>query len=159
MAEKYNPSGDRNFFGVGIYHGKTYQNLGSLLRTAYMYGASYAFTIGARYSEQRTDVGKVSRHCPVFNYKDFDDFYSHIPQNSDLVAVEMGERAKPMELFTWPPRPIILLGAEDIGIPETELKKCRFIVNISTKKPISINVACAGSMAIYDYHAKRARTF
>eukprot|EP01062_Namystynia_karyoxenos_P040658 TRINITY_DN29627_c0_g1_i3.p1 TRINITY_DN29627_c0_g1~~TRINITY_DN29627_c0_g1_i3.p1 ORF type:complete len:382 (+),score=59.16 TRINITY_DN29627_c0_g1_i3:62-1147(+) len=44
------------FFGIGIVRGKTESNHGLLWRTAYQLGASFTFSIGARY-KQRGDGG------------------------------------------------------------------------------------------------------
>jgi hypothetical protein len=34
----------RGYFGIGIYHGKTEENIGTLWRSAYAYGADFVFT-------------------------------------------------------------------------------------------------------------------
>jgi hypothetical protein len=43
-----------HFFGIGIVRGKTESNHGLLWRTAYQMGASFVFTVGARF-ESRVD--------------------------------------------------------------------------------------------------------
>lgn len=39
----------RGFFEIGVYHPKTAENIGTLLRSAYQCGASGVFTIGTRW--------------------------------------------------------------------------------------------------------------
>lgn len=153
----YNPKEDRYFFGIGVYDPKYPVNVGSLMRSAYMYDASYTFTIGNRYKRERSDTPKTNHHIPNFTYKDFDDFWAHIPNNVDIVGVEMDERARPLTNFTWPKRPLILMGAEDIGIPKKYLDKCRYVVQIPTIRKYSLNVSCAASIAMYDYLSKRQK--
>ena len=42
------------FFGIGIFRGKTEANHGTLWRSAYQFGASFIFTIGARFDKKKT---------------------------------------------------------------------------------------------------------
>lgn len=45
----------RGYFGIGVFHGKNEQNIGTLWRSANIMGADFIFTIGKRYSRQCTD--------------------------------------------------------------------------------------------------------
>lgn len=49
------------FFGIGIYRGKVEMNHGTLWRSAYQMGASFVFSLGARFEKQSTDTMKVRR--------------------------------------------------------------------------------------------------
>lgn len=144
----YEDRDSRGFFAIGIENVKTLANLGSLWRTAILMGASYVFTIGEKYVQQKTDTCKAPRHIPCFNYKDWNDFRVHVPQNCDIVGVELDYRAKKLESFCHPPRAIYLLGNETVGLSQIATQQCRYLIQLSTKW--SLNVACCGSMIMWD---------
>ncbi len=145
---EYNPKVDRGFFGIGIFNPKFYINMGTLMREAYIFGAAYTFTIGERYKHQRGDTTKCPLHIPCMNYKDPADFWSHLPNNVDVVGVEIDERATPLEDFTHTAREIFILGSEDMGIPKKELDRCRRVVKLPGK--LCHNVSVAGSIIMYN---------
>ena len=65
------------FFGIGIYRAKSEANHGTLWRSAYQLGASFMFTIGARFDKHRvrsTDTAKAWAKIPIFQYPDFNAF-------------------------------------------------------------------------------------
>lgn len=53
---------EEGFFGIGIFRGKVEMNHGTLWRTAYQLGASFVFSLGARFEKQSTDTMKVGVH-------------------------------------------------------------------------------------------------
>ena len=138
----------RGYFGIGVFHGKNEQNIGTLWRSANIMGADFIFTIGKRYQRQCSDTMKTPRHIPLFNYKDFEDFVAHIPYDCPVVAVELDEDSIPIKRYVHPERCIYLLGAEDTGIPKKILDKCRDIVQLPGD--CCMNVSVAGSIVMYD---------
>lgn len=152
IYEEYNR---RGFVGIGIYNGKFHQNIGSLFRSATQLGCDFVFTIGERYMHQKTDTMKCGRHIPIFNFKDWADFREHLPNNCETVGVEMCDRAIPLESHTPFSRVCYLLGAEDHGLPQEAIKSCRKIVKLPGN--ISMNVACAGSIILYNHFIKTQR--
>lgn len=143
----------RGYFGIGIYHGKTEANIGTLWRSAAILGADFIFTIGRRYKTQASDTMKTPRHIPLYNYTDYDDFFKHVPYDCPVIAVELADNAVPMEEFDHPERCIYLLGAEDHGLPETILNRCRYTVQLLGN--YCMNVATAGSIVMYDRAVKK----
>lgn len=137
----------RGYFGIGIINGKNEVNLGTLWRSANIFGASFIFTIGRRYPKrgQSTDTMKTDRHIPLYEYDNFEDF--KIPRNCELIAIELDTKSKPIQLFKHPERAIYLLGAEDKGIPDIILNKCRIIQLPGNH---CLNVSVAGSIVMYD---------
>ncbi|SMD32454.1 tRNA (guanosine-2'-O-)-methyltransferase [Reichenbachiella faecimaris] len=142
----------QGFFGIGIQNGKTPENLGVLWRSAQNMGASYIFTIGKRYAKQASDTHKATGAMPYFHYKDFDEFYKQLPKGAMLVGVELDDRAVPLETFEHPKKCVYLLGAEDHGLPKKALEKAHHLVKFNTT--LSINVAVAGSIVMYDRNLK-----
>jgi tRNA G18 (ribose-2'-O)-methylase SpoU len=142
----------QGFFGIGIQNGKTPENLGVLWRSAQNMGASYIFTIGNRYAKQACDTHKAVGAMPYFHYHTFEDFYQQLPKGAMLVGVELDEKAVSLETFEHPKRCVYLLGAEDHGLSKIALSKSHHLVKFDT--PMSLNVAVAGSIVMYDRRAK-----
>ncbi|MDT0556141.1 RNA methyltransferase [Patiriisocius hiemis] len=136
------------FFGIGILHGKTPENLGVLWRTAQNLGASYIFTIGKRYANQASDTHNAVKSLPYFHYETFADFFKHLPKGVRIVGVEKTEEASSLESFNHPKRCVYLLGAEDHGLSKEAIEKSHFLVQFPSE--YSLNVAVAGSIVMYD---------
>lgn len=137
-----------DFFGIGILHGKTPENLGVLWRTAQNLGASFIFTIGKRYANQAADTHNAVKSMPYYHYKSFEDFYEHLPKGVRIVGVEKTEDAASLEEFNHPKRCVYLLGAEDHGLTKEAISKAHFLVQFPSE--YSLNVAVAGSIVMYD---------
>lgn len=145
----------RGYFGIGIYHGKTKHNIGTLWRSAYLYEASFIFTVGRRYQKQASDTPNTRQHVPLFEFDTIDDLVAHLPFSCPLVGVELDPRAVPLGKFTHPERAAYLLGAEDHGLPLSVLDRVHHVVQIETPRPQSHNVAVAGSLLMHHRHMSR----
>jgi tRNA G18 (ribose-2'-O)-methylase SpoU len=137
----------RGYFEVGIYQPKTETNVGTLWRSAHQLGAAGLFTIGKRYKRQSSDTTNSVNHVSLRHYEDFDDFYSHLPENCKLIGIEMG--GHPLSNISHPERAIYLLGAEDHGLPDEILNKCNLVISLESIGQNSYNVAVAGSIVMY----------
>ena len=144
----------RGFWGVGVYHPKTSENVGTLWRAAHLYGASFIFTIGPRYRRQASDTTKALLSLPLHNYPTWQAFQDARPMAAPLVGVELADRAIPLRHFGHPLRAVYLLGAEDHGLPADVMADCQHIVQVEALQPWSMNVAMAGSLIAYDRHIK-----
>ena len=142
----------RGYFGVVVWYPKTANNVGSLWRTADLYGAAFLATVGRRYSHQPSDTMLTGKHTPLHHYADIDDLHAHLPHGCPLVGVELDPRAVELPAFRHPERALYLLGAEDNGLPPAVLDRCHYLVSIPSVRPMSMNVACAGSVLIADRH-------
>lgn len=142
----------RGYCAIGIVNGKTEANLGTLHRSAYVYGAAFVFTVGRRYTHQASDTPKSWRHMPVFHYADLDDLIAHLPYSCPLVGVEMTDEAHPIGAFAHPERAVYLLGAEDNGLTLDALRRCHSILRLPGDR--SVNVAVAGSIVLFDRRQK-----
>ena len=140
------------YFEIGIVHGKTEYNIGTLWRSAYQLGASGIFTVGKRYSQQCSDTTKAWRHIPLRNYETFEEFYNAIPYDCQLIGVEMG--GDDLREFSHPKRCVYLLGAEDHGLSPEIAGRCHGLVSIGSLRVQSYNVAVAGSIVMYDRFSK-----
>ena len=138
----------KGFFEIGIYRGKTEENIGTLWRSAFQLGASGIFTIGRRYSRQCSDTCNAPASIPLRDYPDFESMLAARPSGAQLVGVEMG--GSPLREFRHPERAIYVLGAEDAGLPTDVLRKCQHVISIESVRFASYNVAVAGSIVMYD---------
>jgi len=153
-ADKNDSVNVRGHFGIGVYHPKTEANIGTLLRTAYLYDAAFVFTVGRRYKPQASDTPKTPRQIPMFHFESVADLRAHLPVGSPLIGVELDPRATPLPEFKHPDQATYLLGAEDHGLPIDVLDQCHALVVLPSIKPQSMNVATAGSIVIYDRYTK-----
>ena len=147
------PRKGRGYFGIGIYGVKTSANIGSLWRTADIFGAGFMFVIGKRYSAMKTDTRKSYRHIPLFEYESFEIFKSSLPVDSKLVGVELDDSSSPVMAYQHPERAVYLLGAEDFGLPAEVIAACDDIVQLPGAA--ALNVSVAVSIVIYDRLLKR----
>lgn len=145
----------RGYFGIGIVHGKTEANIGTLWRAAYLYDAAFVFTVGRRYKRQASDTPNTPRHVPLFEFSAIDDLLAHLPYSCPLVGVELDPRAVPLSEFQHPERACYLLGAEDHGLPIATLDRCHALVQIETPQPQSMNVSVAGSLVLHSRYMSR----
>jgi tRNA G18 (ribose-2'-O)-methylase SpoU len=137
----------RGYFGIALYNPKIQTNWGTILRTANILGASFISTIGNRYTQDASDTCKTKRHIPIFHFRTFEEFKQSIPNNCDLVGVELTSNSTELRHYLHPERACYLLGAEDSGIPEEIIKQCQDVIRL--KGEYSLNVAVAGSIVLY----------
>lgn len=145
---------DRGFFAIGVVHGKSAVNIGTLWRTANIFGAAFIFTVGRRYGHQCSDTMKTPRHVPLFHFATVDDLVQHLPQDCPLLGVELHPDAEPSHRLKHPARACYLLGAEDHGLSMHELQLCHRTLVLPGDH--SLNVAVAGSLVVYDRWRQRA---
>jgi hypothetical protein len=64
------PPRARGYFAIGAERMSKSLNLGNLMRSAHAFGASFTFTIGARYSahEAYADTSRSQIHMPHYNW-------------------------------------------------------------------------------------------
>lgn len=142
----------KGFCGIGVFHPKTKENIGTLIRSAKMFGADFVFTIGARYKKQGSDVG-LSSKIPVFYFETLDDFYKCLPPMKKYTAIELVEHSVPLKQYVHNKQAIYLLGSEDGGLPNEITKNERFEF-VEIEGSSSLNVAVAGSIVLYDRFTK-----
>lgn len=143
----------RGYFGIGIASGKTPENLGTLWRSAYQFGAAFIFTIGKRYKRQCSDTYSTTKHVPLIEFLGEHDFI--IPKDCQLVEVEIG--GQDLTSFVHPERAMYILGAEDNGVPKWLSEKCVHRITIPSIRTKSFNVATAGAIVMYDRLTKQQK--
>lgn len=157
MTRRSQMRGPRGFFAVGVYHPKTEANIGSLWRSAALYGAAFIFTVGRRYQHQASDTPKTQRSIPLFHFADVEDVVEHLPNSTPLIGVELDPRATLLGSYCHPARGAYLLGAEDYGLSMAVRDRCHSLVEIESAEPWSNNVATAGGILMWHRHNQLAR--
>lgn len=147
MRKKWDSKEER-YFGIGVFRPKNEENIGSLWRTAYIYGANFIFIIDAKYKKNTSDVLKVWSKIPLFQYESIDAFIQTVPYSCKIIGIEMDKSATPIKEFDHPDRAIYLLGSEDNGLTKELKNKCQELIVLPGKE--SLNVASAGSIVIFD---------
>mgnify|MGYP000277134223 FL=1 len=93
---------------------------------------------------------------PYFHYETFDAFFKNLPKGARLVGVELTDTAEALETFHHPRRCVYLLGAEDHGLSKQAIEQSHFLVKF--KSELSLNVAVAGSIVLYDRGINKPRS-
>lgn len=147
----------RGFFSIGVVHPKHGINVGTLWRTANLYGAASVFTVGRRYQAQASDTMATPRHVPLHNYLTIDELIEHLPHGTPLIGIEMDPRAHPLSGFHHPERACYLLGAEDHGLTQVQIERCHQLIQIECPAVWSMNVAVAGSLVVHHRYTSRLK--
>lgn len=144
---------------ICIYGSKFQCNVGTIMRSAYLYDYDVIYTIGERYKRMATDTVNAGKHIPITRLQDFDQLYAVAKYTeASVVMVELSKRSKRLHNYTHPNNVIYVLGAEDTGIPESIIDKHVEhgfdVLEIPTPQKYSMNVAVAGSIVMYDRYCK-----
>lgn len=141
-------------FSIGIENSKFPQNIGTLFRSADVFGADSVFTIGHRYSTQRTETQAKSREAELFDFDSVSELRRRMRRYA-LVGAELHADAQPLDTFEHPEWACYLLGSEDRGLSADAIDACDMLIQIPYGR-YSLNVATAGGIVIWDRIAKRA---
>ena len=139
----------RGYFGIGVEGISKPMNLGSLLRSAHAFGASFAFTIGAAFDARETARADTSEAVGSLPFHPWPDLAAmDLPQGCRLVGVELLDDAIELPAFTHPSRAAYVLGAERTSLSPAIQERCDFVVRIPAK--FCFNLAIAGALVMYD---------
>lgn len=145
---------NRGYCGIGIEHGKTVANLGTLWRSADLFGADFLFTVRGRYKPQSSDTMKSWKHLPLWQFETLAALREASPRECLVVGIELTDDARPLETYVHPERAIYILGAEDHGLTKEAISMCHHLIRLPGRR--SMNVAVAGSIVLYDRISKGA---
>ena len=141
----------KKFYAIGIENPKHSDNIDGLLRSAFLLGASYVFTIGGtKYKRSKINTGKFHELIPLFQFEDTDQFIKTIPENASLVSIDINKTSNktPIEIRNYKHKPIeiFVLGNETSGLSQEILDISEDIVYINVRNNISLNVAVTGAI-------------
>jgi tRNA G18 (ribose-2'-O)-methylase SpoU len=139
----------RGYFGIGVEGISKAMNVGSIMRSAHAFGASFVFTVGAAYTFRegaRSDTSKAPEHLPLY---EFDDAASlRLPRGCRLVGVELLDAAIDLPSFRHPKQCAYVLGPERGSLSSALVARCDHVVKIPTR--FCINVGIAAAIVMYD---------
>ena len=139
----------RGYFGVGVQGISKAGNLGAVMRTAHAFGASFVYTVDADHGAHKintTDTSRTLEHLPYYVWDSVADM--RLPQNCELVGVELCERAVDLPSFRHPKACAYILGPEQGSLSPNMQDLCTHIIKIPTK--FCINVSLAAALTLYD---------
>ena len=139
----------RGYFGIGVEGISKAMNVGSIMRSAHAFGASFVFTVDAIYRESeggKSDTSDSPEHLPLY---EFDDVSSlRLPKSCALVGVELIDEAADLPSFRHPSRCAYVFGPERGSLSPEVMARCDHLVKIPTK--FCVNVGVAGAIVMYD---------
>ena len=146
--------------GLALCHGRLDVNIGVAVRSAEAAGFSHVFVVGDRplmKTAMRGTDSVVSLHMvpdgPAL-------VRAARVQGFQLVAVQQTPDSQPYHLTDYPPRPLFLMGAEDMGLPDSLRHAADLAVEIPMFGEIdSLNVATAATTVMFHWRLHGAPIF
>jgi tRNA G18 (ribose-2'-O)-methylase SpoU len=139
----------RGYFAIGVERISKPMNMGSLMRSAHAFGASFFFAVApdAAVREARlSDTADSDKHIPFYLYETIDELA--LPRGCALVGVELTDDAVILPSFHHPSAAAYIFGPERGSLSEAVRGRCDHMVKIPTK--FCINVGVAGAIVMYD---------
>ncbi len=139
----------RGYFGIGVEGISKAMNVGSLLRSAHAFGASFMFTAAAVYPRAeggRADTSDSEGHVPFYAFPDVASIV--LPRGCTIVGVELVDDAIDLPSFCHPRQAAYVFGPERGSLSPEMVNKCKFLIRIPTR--FSVNVGIAGAIVMYD---------
>ncbi len=139
----------RGYFAIGAEGISKPMNLGSLLRTAHAFGASFFFAIEPAFKVKEvkhSDTSDAAKHLPLYTFASVDELM--LPRGCALVGIELTDDAVELPSFFHPQAAAYVLGPERGSLSPAMQARCDHLVKIPTK--FCINVGLAGALVMYD---------
>lgn len=138
----------RGYFGIGAERISKAMNLGTLMRTAHAFGASFAFVVDATAAvrDAKSDTSRAAGGMPVYDFASVAALA--LPQGCRLVGVELTDDAHDLPSFRHPTRAAYVLGPERGSLSFEMQARCAHVVRIPTR--FCVNLGVAGAIVMYD---------
>ena len=138
----------RGYYGIGAERISKAMNLGTLMRTAHAFGASFAFVVDAddKVSEAKSDTSRAAGGMPIFDYPSVAAI--RLPARCRLIGVELTDAAHDLPSFRHPTQAAYVLGPERGSLSPEMQARCAHIVRIPTR--FCVNLGVAGAIVMYD---------
>jgi len=137
---------------------KRYNNVYSVLRLADGLGIEELIIVSPRDLIKERLERKIRSNREPWNIitilDSIDELLDYI-SNEYLVSMELHPRACDITTFQWKTEPIIIVGPEDSSVPDKIISISDDIVKLPMKGKVRcLNVACAATLAAWDYILK-----
>jgi tRNA G18 (ribose-2'-O)-methylase SpoU len=146
----------RGYFAIGAERISKPMNLGSLMRSAHAFGASFFFTIQPAFNAQQvkqSDTSDAGKHLPLYTFNSLEELL--LPRGCALVGIELTEDAVELPSFFHPQAAAYVLGPERGSLSPELQARCDHLVQIPTK--FCVNVGTAGAIVMYDRMLSQGR--
>lgn len=146
----------RGYFAIGAERISKPMNLGSLMRSAHAFGASFFFTIQPAFNARevkQSDTSDAAKHLPLYTFASVEELL--LPRGCALVGVELTEDAVALPSFFHPQAAAYVLGPERGSLSPELQARCDHLVQIPTK--FCVNVGTAGAIVMYDRLVSQGR--
>lgn len=142
-------------FAVCMAHVEYDFNIAGVIRAANNFNANEIFYFGTKKFDRRGACGCYN-YNPFQYLKTYEEFIA-LKEKYTFIGFETG--GTPLVSFDWKvcnKPPMIIVGSENLGIPEEIMKTCEYMVEIPSLGSVrSLNAAVASSIAMYDFIAKK----
>lgn len=139
----------RGYFGVGVEGISKAQNVGTIIRSAHSFGASFFFTINPEvdvHGMRVSDTSGAFEHMPYYQYANPAEL--SLPKDCTLVGVEFTDESVELPSFRHPRRAAYILGPEMGNLSDDVVAQCDHVVKIPMK--FCVNVGVAAAIMMYD---------
>ncbi|MBL8660146.1 MAG: RNA methyltransferase [Rhodospirillales bacterium] len=139
----------RGYFAIGVEGISKAMNVGSLMRSAHAFGASFLFTVAAAYARgqgRSSDTSDAEGHVPLYAFPAVEALV--LPRGCTLVGVELSDAAIELPSFHHPRCAAYVFGPERGALSPAMTARCNHVVRIPTQ--FSLNVGIAGAIVMYD---------
>ena len=139
----------RGYFGIGVEGISKEQNVGTIVRSAHSFGASFFFTIAPAVDVELmrvSDTADSFDHLPYHQYEDAQSMA--LPHDCTLVGIELVDESIELPSFRHPTRAAYVLGPEMGNLSPGIMDQCAHIVKIPMK--FCVNVGVAAALVMYD---------
>ena len=146
----------RGYFAIGVERISKPMNMGSLMRSAHAFGASFFFAIAPEVAVREarlSDTSDAAKHLPLYIYESVAEMT--LPRGCALVGVEIADAAIELPSFHHPNAAAYVFGPERGELSADLIARCDHTVKIPTK--FSVNVGIAGAIVMYDRLISRGR--
>lgn len=137
---------------IGLSKPKSPSNVGAVMRSAGCFRVDAVRYTGSRYpraAQYCTDTKDMSQTIPLTGVA---DLLHEIPENMQIICVELAEGATPLPDFKHPAHAIYIFGPEDGSLSQELLDKAHEVVYIPTTG--CLNLAATVNVVLYDRLAK-----
>lgn len=143
----------RHPIDVAVFDSQNYFNLGSIVRMCHSFLVRRIYAIDTKFYKKAA--------MGAYKYEDIrkvtmEDFLQEA-SSRNLVVFERraGMETQSLISYEWPETPLVVFGSETSGIPDSLLDVATDVVSIPMFGVHNDhNVACAASIAVYDFVSK-----